>query len=44
MTEIAGTEVNPDNGHVAESEVDLVAGCTMNIGDFVTVLTKSQAA
>ena len=44
VTEIAGTEVNPDNGHVAESEVDLVAGCTMNIGDFVTVLTKSQAA
>ena len=41
---VAATEVNPDNGHVAESEVDLVAGCTMNINDFVTVLTKSTGA
>ena len=41
--EIAGIAVNPDNGHVAESEVDLVAGTTMNIGAFVDVLTKSGA-
>ena len=43
VAEVAGTEVNPENGHVAESEVDLVAGCTMNINDFVVVLNKSAA-
>ena len=43
VDEIAGIEVNPDNGHVAESEVDLVAGTTMNIGSFVNVINKSQA-
>ena len=43
VAEVAATEVNPENGHVAESEVDLVAGCTMNINDFVAVLNKSAA-
>ena len=43
VDEIAGIEVNPDNGHVAESEVDLVAGTTMNISSFVNVINKSQA-
>ena len=41
VAEVQGTEVNPENGHVAESETDLVAGCTMNIGDFVTVVAKA---
>ena len=41
VAEVAATEVNPENGHVAESEVDLVAGCTMNINDFVAVLNKA---
>ena len=44
IAEVAATEVNPDNGHVAESETDLVAGCTMNINDFVAVLNKAGAA
>ena len=41
IAEVAATEVNPDNGHVAESETDLVAGCTMNINDFVAMLNKA---
>ncbi len=41
VDEIVGTEVNPDNGHVAESEVDLVAGCTMNIGCFINVFVSA---
>ena len=42
VADVVATEVNPENGHVAESEVDLVAGCTMNIASFTTVLAKSQ--
>ena len=43
VADIEGIEVNPDNGHVAESEVDLVAGTTMNIDSFVNVISKSAA-
>ena len=43
VADVVATEVNPENGHVAESEVDLVAGCTMNIASFTAVLAKSQA-
>ena len=42
VAELEGIEVNPENGHVAESETDLVAGCTMNINDFTAVLAKSK--